>query len=443
MRELDLVVFSHGLSPLGPERMKEHELKNFVGLPIDTAVTVGSLVFGGVYERLPGLKIVFSHGGGTFPCLVGRWDHGFTGRLSKEADTTIKLPSEYLVDIYADSLTHDPAGVRYLVERLGEDQVVLGSDHPFDMGEADPVGKVKEAIDDPAVVDKIVGGTASEVAQPLMTMSVAAPQGDVVPEAMISIEGASKIFGDVVAFEGFDLEVREREALCIVGPSGCGKTTLLRCIDGLIPLTYGQIRIRGERGDEGAPERGVRLPALRAVPVDDRREQRRLRTPCAGRREGRTDGACHAVHRTRRAGGFAEKYPYQLSGGMQQRVGLARALTMEPEVLLMDEPFASVDAQTREILQEQLSGDLGDAAADDGVHHAQHRGGDLDGRPRRGAVDPAGASEGDHRYPVRPPPQASTRSSSTSGSPSSATRCGTSCATRRPPSCGTRSDADG
>jgi aminocarboxymuconate-semialdehyde decarboxylase len=163
VRELDLVVFSHGLSPLGPERMTEHELKNFVGLPIDTAVSVASLVFGGVYERLPGLKIVFSHGGGTFPCLVGRWDHGYRDRLSKQADTTIKLPSDYLVDIYADSLTHDPAAVRYLVERLGEDQVVLGSDHPFDMGEADPVGKVKEAIDDPAIVEKILGGTASRL----------------------------------------------------------------------------------------------------------------------------------------------------------------------------------------------------------------------------------------------------------------------------------------
>lgn len=163
VRELDLVVFSHGLSPLGPERMKEHELKNFVGLPIDTAVSVASLVFGGVYERLPGLKIVFSHGGGAFPCLVGRWDHGYRDRLSKQDDTTIKLPSDYLVDVYADSLTHDPAAVRYLVERLGEDQVVLGSDHPFDMGEADPIGKVKEAIDDPAIVDKILGGTASRL----------------------------------------------------------------------------------------------------------------------------------------------------------------------------------------------------------------------------------------------------------------------------------------
>jgi aminocarboxymuconate-semialdehyde decarboxylase len=163
VRERDLFVFSHGLSPLGPERMTQHELKNFVGLPIDTAVAVGSMVLGGVYERLPGLKVCYSHAGGAFPCLVGRWDHGYRDRLSKQGETTVKLPSEYLKDIYADSLSHDPAVVRFLVERLGPDQVVLGSDHPFDMGEADPVGKVKEAIDDPAVVEKILGGTASRL----------------------------------------------------------------------------------------------------------------------------------------------------------------------------------------------------------------------------------------------------------------------------------------
>lgn len=163
VRERDLFVFSHGLSPLGPERMAEHELKNFVGLPIDTAVSVGSLVFGGVFERLPGLKVCFSHGGGAFPCLVGRWDHGYRERLSKQADTTIKMPSEYLKDIYADSLTHDPAALRYLVEKMGATQVLLGSDHPFDMGESDPVGKVKEAIDDPNVIEAIVGGTAARL----------------------------------------------------------------------------------------------------------------------------------------------------------------------------------------------------------------------------------------------------------------------------------------
>ena len=143
--------------------MTEHELKNFVGLPIDTAVSVGSMVFGGVYERLPGLKVCYSHGGGAFPCLVGRWDHGYRDRLSKQSETTIKMPSDYLVDMYADSLTHDASSLRFLVERLGAGQVLLGSDHPFDMGEKDPVGKLKEAIDDPEVVSAIAGDTAARL----------------------------------------------------------------------------------------------------------------------------------------------------------------------------------------------------------------------------------------------------------------------------------------
>jgi aminocarboxymuconate-semialdehyde decarboxylase len=160
VRELDLFVFVHGLSPLGKERMKQHQLSNFVGLPIDTAVTVGSMVFGGVFEKLPGLKVCFSHGGGAFPCLLGRWDHGFKARLEPEG-ATIRLPSEYLTDIYCDSLTHDPAALRYLVERVGASQVLLGSDHPFDMGEADPVGKVEAAIEDEAVRAAVLGDTAA------------------------------------------------------------------------------------------------------------------------------------------------------------------------------------------------------------------------------------------------------------------------------------------
>jgi aminocarboxymuconate-semialdehyde decarboxylase len=161
-RERDLFVFVHGLSPLGRERLGEHELHNFVGLPIDTAVTVASMVFGGTYERLPGLKACFSHGGGAFPCLVGRWDHGYNARL-KPNNPTIKLPSEYLKDIYADSLTLDQTSLRFLVDRIGASQVLLGSDHPFDMGDRDPVGKVKEAIDDPDAVEAILGGTAARL----------------------------------------------------------------------------------------------------------------------------------------------------------------------------------------------------------------------------------------------------------------------------------------
>jgi NitT/TauT family transport system ATP-binding protein len=175
-------------------------------------------------------------------------------------------------------------------------------------------------------------------------------------EVVISIEGAAKVFsdGEVVAFEEFDLEVYEHEALCIVGPSGCGKTTLLRCIDGLIPLSEGQVRIRDEPVTEAHPNVAMVFQHFGLFP---------WMTVEGNVAYGLKVGGVKKAERLERAlkyiemvglTGFEKKYPYQLSGGMQQRVGLARALTMEPEVLLMDEPFASVDAQTREILQEQL-----------------------------------------------------------------------------------------
>jgi NitT/TauT family transport system ATP-binding protein len=175
-------------------------------------------------------------------------------------------------------------------------------------------------------------------------------------EVMISIEGASKVFsdGEVVAFEKFDLDVFDHEALCIVGPSGCGKTTLLRCIDGLIPLSEGQVRIRDEPVTRAHPNVAMVFQHFGLFP---------WMTVEGNVSYGLKVGGVKKTERLERAlkyielvglSGFEKKYPYQLSGGMQQRVGLARALTMEPEVLLMDEPFASVDAQTREILQEQL-----------------------------------------------------------------------------------------
>jgi aminocarboxymuconate-semialdehyde decarboxylase len=162
VRNRDLFVFVHGISPLGRDRLKAHQLGNLVGLPIDTAVAVGSMIFGGVFDRFPGLKVCFSHGGGAFPCLLGRWDHGYRARLLPKG-ATIGVPSTYLTDIYCDSLTHDAATLRYLVERVGAGHVLLGSDFPFDMGEPDPVGKVKAAIADEAVVRQILGETAARL----------------------------------------------------------------------------------------------------------------------------------------------------------------------------------------------------------------------------------------------------------------------------------------
>jgi NitT/TauT family transport system ATP-binding protein len=176
-------------------------------------------------------------------------------------------------------------------------------------------------------------------------------------DVVISIEGGSKAFGEggeVVAFEGLDLEVYEHEALCIVGPSGCGKTTLLRCIDGLIPLTTGQIRVRDEPVTRPHPAVALVFQHFGLFPwmTVESNVAYGLKVNGVGKEE-RLSRAARYIELVGLQG-FQQRYPYQLSGGMQQRVGLARALTMEPEVLLMDEPFASVDAQTREILQEQL-----------------------------------------------------------------------------------------
>ena len=149
---------------------------------------------------------------------------------------------------------------------------------------------------------------------------------------------------------------REGEFVSIVGPSGCGKTTILNMVAGFLPPHRRRDpgrRARRERPRAG-PRRGV--PVLRALPLEDGARERRLRAEDARRRQGRARGHRARVPRAREASSHAaDRYPNELSGGMQQRVGVVRALANEPEVLLMDEPFASVDAQTRMTLQEELT----------------------------------------------------------------------------------------
>jgi NitT/TauT family transport system ATP-binding protein len=172
----------------------------------------------------------------------------------------------------------------------------------------------------------------------------------------IVVSGVGKSFGSLEVFRGIDLTVGEAEILALVGPSGCGKTTLLRCIDGLIPVSDGAILIDGE--EVVKPRQGVAMVfqhfglfpwktvvdnvgyglKMAGVPKQEIRE----RVPDFIKMVGLE--------------GFENAYPYQLSGGMQQRAGLARALAVEPRVLLMDEPFAAVDAQTRADLEDLIRG---------------------------------------------------------------------------------------
>lgn len=172
----------------------------------------------------------------------------------------------------------------------------------------------------------------------------------------ISIEAATRTYsqGAVVAFQNFDLQVLENEVLCIVGPSGCGKTTLLRCIDGLIPLTSGRIAIDGKEVKQPRPDVTMVFQHFGLFPWKTVYENIAYGMRIQHRNEEELKD--HVARYIKLVGlsGFEESYPYQLSGGMQQRAGLARALTVNPKILLMDEPFASLDAQTRELMQDQL-----------------------------------------------------------------------------------------
>ena len=172
----------------------------------------------------------------------------------------------------------------------------------------------------------------------------------------IIVDHASKLFleGSVVAFRNVDLQIRNQEVLCVVGPSGCGKTTLLRCIGGLLAPSSGQVLIDGQAVD--CPREGVAIvfQHFGLLPWKSVMDNVAFGLRIAGApRAVITERLDHYIQLVGLAG-FETHYPYQLSGGMQQRVGLARALAIDPEILLMDEPFASVDAQTREVLQEEL-----------------------------------------------------------------------------------------
>jgi len=173
----------------------------------------------------------------------------------------------------------------------------------------------------------------------------------------IVAENASKLFldGTVVAFHQLSLAVRRDEILCVVGPSGCGKTTLLRCIAGLTDLSGGQLLVHG-KPVAGRPPDGVAVvfQHFGLLPWKTVYDNAAFGLAMLGTPRAEIDRAVAHYLDLVGLSGFERHYPYQLSGGMQQRVGLVRALAMNPSVLLMDEPFAALDAQTREVLQEAL-----------------------------------------------------------------------------------------
>jgi aminocarboxymuconate-semialdehyde decarboxylase len=136
--ELGAPIFVHPWDMMGEARMRKYWLPWLVGMPAEVSLAICSVIFGGVLERLPALRLCFAHGGGSFPGTVGRIQHGFEARPDLVAVDNPVPPRDYLGRFWVDSLVHDAQVLRAVVKLLGEDRVVLGSDYPFPLGEASP-----------------------------------------------------------------------------------------------------------------------------------------------------------------------------------------------------------------------------------------------------------------------------------------------------------------
>jgi aminocarboxymuconate-semialdehyde decarboxylase len=153
--ELDVPTFIHPIDTAGAERLKEYYLPNVIGNPLDTTITAATLVFSGIFDRLPNLKIVLAHAGGLVPYNIDRWDHGF--KVRPECKVSIQRPpSMYLRNFYYDTIAHGTESLRFLISRVGVDRVVVGTDYPYDMGDLDPLKTLKAANLSAEEWDKIV-----------------------------------------------------------------------------------------------------------------------------------------------------------------------------------------------------------------------------------------------------------------------------------------------
>jgi aminocarboxymuconate-semialdehyde decarboxylase len=156
--ETGAVVFLHPFGCTLDERLDRWYLSNIVGQPVENAVALSHLIFSGVLDRHPHLRLLAAHGGGYLPTYTGRADHGW--RLRPDVRGCAEPPSAYLRRIWFDSLVYHPAALAALIDAAGTSQVVLGSDHPFDMGVDDPLDRLRAALPEGPALDAVRGGNA-------------------------------------------------------------------------------------------------------------------------------------------------------------------------------------------------------------------------------------------------------------------------------------------
>jgi aminocarboxymuconate-semialdehyde decarboxylase len=161
-QELDMAVFVHPWDMMGADRFDKYWMPWLVGMPVETATAITSMIFSGLFERLPRLRVAFAHGGGSFPATLGRIEHGFLVRPDLCAVDNRVNPRDYLGRFWIDALVHDPAILRLVVDQMGASRVAMGTDYPFPLGELVPGDLIHGMPYDKPTKDLLLGGAAME-----------------------------------------------------------------------------------------------------------------------------------------------------------------------------------------------------------------------------------------------------------------------------------------
>ncbi len=154
--KLGCALFVHPWKMIGTKQMQKYWLPWLVGMPAETSRAICSMIFGGVFEKFPGLRVAFAHGGGSFPITLGRIEHGFDMRPDLCAVDNNKSPKSYVGKFWIDSLVHDPNALEYIVKVMGDNNICLGSDYPFPLGEQQPGKLIREMNFEPTLKEKLL-----------------------------------------------------------------------------------------------------------------------------------------------------------------------------------------------------------------------------------------------------------------------------------------------